>query len=144
LLVKAPDNLCFIRTPQYWSDCQGEKRTTYLDTVAPVLAEGVRFLRDAPLESGCCAGRFLRECDLKTGGPIDKTCMAAYFLSLGHLERWAKRHSSHLAIFDSFMQMVQKHNFQISLKLWHEVWVVPGCNLHIEYNNCHPAMGLLP
>jgi len=94
LRVKAPDNLCFIRTAQDWSNCQGEESATYLETVAPVLAEGVRFLRDAPLESGCCAGRFLRECDLMTGEPLDKTCMAAYFLSLGHLEHWAKTHPS--------------------------------------------------
>lgn len=144
LRVKAPDNLCFIRTAQDWSDCQGEERDSYLETVAPVLAEGVRFLREAPLKSGCCAGRFLHECDLKTGEPFDKTSMAAYFLSLGHLERWAETHPSHLAIFGSFMQMVQKHNFQITLKLWDEVWVAPGRNLHLEYNNCHPATGLLP
>ena len=43
-----------------------------------------------------------------TGEPLDKTCMAAYFLLLGHLEHWAKTHPSHLAIFDSLMQMVQK------------------------------------
>ena len=144
LRVKAPDNLCFVRDTQDWSDCQGEERATYLDSVAPVLAEGVRFLCGTPLESGCCVGRFLRECDLKTGAPLERTCMAAYFLSLGHLERWAKTHPSHLAIFDSFMKMVQKYNFQISLKLWHEVWVVPGNNLHLEYTNCHPATGLLP
>lgn len=144
LRVKAPNNLCFICTAQNWGDCQGEERSTYLDTVAPVLAEGIRFLCNAPLESGCCAGRFLRECDLKTGAPLDKTSMAAYFLSLGHLERWAKTHPCHLAIYDSFMKMVQKHNFQISTKLWHEVWVVPGSHLHLEYNNCHSATGLLP
>jgi phenylacetaldoxime dehydratase/aldoxime dehydratase len=49
-----------------------------------------------------------------------------------------------LAIYESFMQMVQKHNFQISLKLWHEVWTVPGSHLHLEYNNCHSFTGLLP
>ncbi len=144
LRVKAPDNLCFIRTAQNWSDSQEDERTTYLEIVAPVLAAGIRSLCDEPQESGCCLGRFLRECDLKTGNPLDKTCMAAYFLSLGHLERWAKTHPAHLNIYNSFMQMVQKHNFQISLKLWHEVWVVPGCNLHLEYNNCHSATGLLP
>ena len=144
LRVKAPDNLCFIRTAQNWSDCREDERATYLDMVAPVLAGGVRYLCNTPSESGCCTGRFLHECDLKTGVPLDKTCMAAYFLSLDHLERWAKTHPTHLAIFQSFMKMVQKHNFQISLKLWHEVWVVPGNHLHLEYNNCHSATGLLP
>ena len=41
-------------------------------------------------------------------------------------------------------ELAKKHNFQINLKLWHEVWVVPGSHLHLEYHNCHPATGLLP
>ena len=63
---------------------------------------------------------------------------------LAHLEQWVSSHPTHLAIYDRFMAMVQEHNFQLNIKLWHEVAVLPGNGQQFEYINCHPETGLLP
>lgn len=141
LRVKAPANLCVIRSAQDWGACGEAERSSYLESVAPVLERGTLGLRDPA--TGCCAAQLLRETTLD-GEALDKTCVTAFFLSLAHLERWAETHPEHLAIFGSFMQMVQKHEARLDLKLWHEVAVLPEGALHAEYVDCHPGTGLLP
>ncbi len=41
------------------------------------------------------------------------------------------------------MRYVQELNFNIALRLWHEIVVVPATAQHFEYINCHANTGLL-
>ncbi|WP_455852891.1 phenylacetaldoxime dehydratase family protein [Pantoea endophytica] len=50
---------------------------------------------------------------------------------------------THVAIFGGFMRYVQELNFNIALRLWHEIVVVPATAQHFEYINCHANTGLL-
>jgi Haem-containing dehydratase len=139
----APDNVCFIRTAQDWSRCAGPERAIYLEHVAPALERGTRFLQDHPAETGCLSGRFVREVDAD-GAPLDRSCFLAFFASLGDLERWTWSHETHAAIFGSFMDLVVERGGVIDLALWHEVCVLDGDSVEIEYRNCHSGTGLSP
>ncbi|NVL62774.1 phenylacetaldoxime dehydratase, partial [Pseudomonas syringae pv. actinidiae] len=46
-------------------------------------------------------------------------------------------------IFGGFMQYVQTLNFQVQLRLYHEIAVIPSEAQYFEYLNCHPGSGLL-
>jgi aldoxime dehydratase len=111
--------------------------------VRPALLEGMNFLRDHPDETGCCDLRFAEETD-GNGVPLQKTFGLGYFLTLGHLEKWASTHPTHLTIFSRFVIMVRQHRADLKLKLWHEVSVLPAAGQVFEYINCHPGTGLLP
>lgn len=137
------DNLCLIRSGQDWSDTGGEERTLYLDEIAPVLEAGMIYLRDQGDEVGCLSCRFMTALDPATGEPLEKTFGLAHFNDLANLESWAKHHPTHLAIFGGFMKYVQRLNFQVSLRLYHEVTVIPASAQHFEYIGCHPGSGLL-
>lgn len=143
LRVRVPENIAVIRSAQDWSACRDDERAMYRESVHPVLEEGMRFLRDHPLEVGCCDMRMVSELDTH-GAATQRTYGLGYFLSLGHLERWAESHPTHLAIFDSFLKMVERFQGQLDLRLWHEVSVLPGAGQVFEYVNCHPQTGLLP
>jgi len=143
VLITPPENLCLIRSAQNWTACQSEELAIYKNDVHPVLIEGMNYIRDNPIETGCISCRFMDELSL-TGKAQTKTFGLAFFLTMEHLEAWAKSHPSHLAIFQSFHKMVTKLNFQLALKLWHEVIVLPAGEHIFEYVNCHPQTGLLP
>jgi aldoxime dehydratase len=143
LRVTAPENLAVIRSGQDWTNCTGSELAQYDESVRPVLAEGMNFLRDHPDETGCCDLRFAEETN-QNGSPIKKTFGLGYFLTLGHLEKWASTHPTHLAIFSKFLTMVREHGSDLKLKLWHEVSVLPTEGQVFEYINCHPGTGLLP
>jgi aldoxime dehydratase len=143
LRVKAPENLTVIRSGQDWSDCEGVELAQYSDSVRPALVEGMTFLRDHPDETGCCDLRFATETS-RDGSLLKKTFGLGYFLTLGHLEKWAATHPTHLAIFSKFLTMVRQHGSDLKLKLWHEVSVLPAADQVFEYVNCHPGTGLLP
>ncbi|WP_134687483.1 phenylacetaldoxime dehydratase family protein [Brevibacillus migulae] len=140
--VYPPDHICLIRTAQNWSQCSDEERKTYLDLVEPTLLEGSDYIRENPSETGCLSSRFVYEVDLD-GDSLDKSCTIAYFLSLAHLEDWAKSHPSHLKIYQTFFEMLKKHNFATELALWHEVSVLRTDQVIFEYMNCHSSTGLL-
>ncbi|WP_409035782.1 phenylacetaldoxime dehydratase family protein [Pseudomonas corrugata] len=74
---------------------------------------------------------------------IGKKLGLAHFDELAHLEDWAKTHSTHLAIFGGFMRYVRVLDFQVALRLYHEVSVIPADAQCFEYINCHPGSGLL-
>lgn len=143
LTVAAPDNLAIILSAQNWEGCRGEELATYDDVVRPELTAGMAYLRDNPAATGCASCRFMRELD-ETNRPIDKSFASALFVSLKHLEDWAEHHPTHLAIFGAFHRMVKHHDFQLDLKLWHEVAVLENERCRFEYYNCHPRTGLLP
>ncbi|WP_167332443.1 phenylacetaldoxime dehydratase family protein, partial [Mesorhizobium metallidurans] len=85
--ITPPSNLCYIRSGQDYSHCGPEQRQTYLDQIAPVLKEGMDFLRDNGEETSCCSLRFA-----EVVGPGDtgteQTFGLGYFLSIGNLEDW--------------------------------------------------------
>ncbi|MDE0154955.1 MAG: phenylacetaldoxime dehydratase family protein [Gammaproteobacteria bacterium] len=141
--ITPPENICLIRSAQNWMQCQGSELDLYLNDVHPVLLEGMNFIRDNPLETGCISCRFMDELN-GSGEKQSKTFGMAYFLTMAHLESWVRSHPTHLAIFRSFHQMVQQLNFQLDLKLWHEVIVLPEGPHVFEYLNCHERTGLLP
>lgn len=143
LRVRPSGNLCLIRSGQNWSACGQDELAVYDQDLRPVLQAGMDFLRDNPLETGCLSCRFMNELALD-GTPQKKSFGLACFLSLKHLEDWAKSHPTHLAIFGGFHQFVKKRNFEIELKLWHEIAVMPAGSAFGEYLNCDPESGLLP
>jgi aldoxime dehydratase len=67
-----------------------------------------------------------------------------YFLTLGHLEKWAPMRPTHLAIFARFLTMVREYGKDLKLKLWHEVSVLTSEDQIFAYLNCHHDTGLLP
>lgn len=141
--MKVPENLAIIRSGQDWTDCGGEELAQYNESVRPALVAGMNFLRDHADETGCCDLRFAEETS-RDGSPMKKTFGLGYFLTLGHLEKWASTHPTHLAIFSKFLTMARVHGTNLKLKLWHEVSVLPAANQIFEYVNCHPETGLLP
>lgn len=143
LRVKVPENLAVIRSGQDWTNCAGAELAQYRESVRPALLEGMDFLRDHPDETGCCDLRFAEETN-RDGSPLKKTFGLGYFLTLGHLEKWASTHPTHLAIFSKFLTMAREHGSNLELKLWHEVSVLPAEGQVFEYVNCHPDTGLLP
>jgi len=141
--VTPPENLAVIRSGQDWTRCIGEELATYLSDVHPKLIEGMNYLRDHPEQTGCCACRFAVERDAG-GGEATRSFGFAMFVSLRHLETWSKSHPTHLAIFNSFHRMIQKHKDARGLRLWHEVLVLGQPNRDFVYVNCHERTGLLP
>lgn len=141
--IAAPENLCLIHSAQNWAECEEGELATYLEDVQPVLTEGMQFLSDNSDETGCISCRYVTEHD-GTGNELPRSFGYAWFTSMSHLEAWAKSHPTHLKIFGEFHKMVEKHNFDIKLKLWHEVAVVGEGGGVFDYINCHPKTGLLP
>ncbi|GAA1563816.1 phenylacetaldoxime dehydratase family protein [Dactylosporangium maewongense] len=137
-----PDNLCLIRTAQDWSRCRDEERETYTRLVAPTLHVGAQYIATHP-DSGCVAAQLVEEVDDTWSRAYEKTSVIAWWVSLGHLEEWTVNHPTHQAIYSAFHQMLQRHNFQLDLRLWHEVCVLPAGAAEFEYVNCPEDTGLL-
>jgi hypothetical protein len=140
--IKAPKNLCYIRSGQDYSHCGAEQRKTYVEEIAPVLKDGMDYLRDNPEETGCCLLRFA-ELVGSGSAATEQTFGLGYFLSLGNLEDWSSTHRTHLVIFSKWQQMYRKYDFNIELRTWHEVGILRG-QTEFEYVNCHPETGILP
>lgn len=141
--VAAPGNVCLIRTAQDWTHCNEEERKTYFDLVKPTLHKAHEFLSTHPEETGCISAKMIQEVD--AGGEfLDKTCVVGFFLSLKHLEKWTHDHATHKAVFGTYLEMMQRHNFSLDLSLWHEVSVLQPEDLELEYVNCHPNTGFIP
>ena len=143
ITVIAPGNLNLIRSAQDWSQSQGDERELYLKDVHPALIEGMDFLTNNPLETGCCYLRFMTELS-EDNQPQERTFAMGMFLSIKHLEDWSKSHPTHLKIFDSFIEFAQKIGDNMTLNLWHEVSVLPRGAGDYQYINCHAQTGLIP
>lgn len=137
------ENLCLIRSGQDWGATRDKERDLYLHDIQPVLEKGMTYLRDEGGPLGCLSCRFMRVLDTSTGEPLEKSFGLAHFDELAHLEDWAKTHPTHLAIFGGFMRYVRALDFQVALRLYHEVSVIPAGAQCFEYINCHPGSGLL-
>lgn len=137
-----PGNLCLIRTAQDWSHCADAERRTYTGDVAPTLLAGARYIAAHP-DSGCVGARFVEEV-ADRDRPLERTSVVAWWVSLAHLEEWTVAHPTHQAIFGAFHRMLQRHDFRLDLRLWHEVCVLPAGAAEFEYVNCPDGTGLLP
>ena len=142
LRVAGHENLAVIRSGQDWSETTGRERSLYLDQMEPVLRRGMAFLGGQGLEAGCYSNRYVRHVDAN-GNPLEKSFGLSFWRSLGDLEKWAEVHPTHVAIFGTFMTIVQELQFQLALRLYHEVSVLAADEQEYEYINCHPATGLL-
>ncbi len=140
--IRPSGNLAFIRSGQDWSATEGKERDFYLQEVEPVLREGMDFLRDQGQSIGCYANRYMRDLDSALN-PTEKSFGISFWKSLEHMERWSESHPTHVAIFGTFMKMVQAMNFNLQLRLYHEVVVVKADEQQFDYVNCHPKTGLL-
>jgi Haem-containing dehydratase len=137
-------NLAVIRSGQDWSRTSPDERKLYLDTMHPVLIEGMNFLRDKGGEIGCYSCRFmdvLEPTSMMTG--TEQTFGLAYFDDLASLEKWSKEHQTHLNIFGGFLQYAKKLNFDVTLHLYHEVLVLKPEQQYFEYIGCHPKTGMM-
>ena len=141
-VVRGQDNLCLIRSGQDWTDTDGDERQMYLGEVEPVLRAGMEFLRDEGRAIGCYANRYLRVVD-ERGEPTDKSFGMSWWRSLADLDRWAKDHPTHKAIFGQAMKYLSTMGPAARLRLYHEVTVAAADDQHFEYLGCHPRTGLL-
>lgn len=135
--VAGPDNLAVIRSGQDWGDTGERERGLYLGDIEPVLAAGMEFLTQEGRPVGCWSNRYMRHAG------AEKSFGLSYWRSLGDLEAWAESHPTHLAIFNGFLGMAGALQFQLDLRLYHEVCVLRPEQQFLEYINCHPGTGLL-
>ncbi|MGQ2924260.1 MAG: phenylacetaldoxime dehydratase family protein [Hydrogenophaga sp.] len=142
VIVPGVGNAALIRSGQDWGETQGEERQLYLSDIEPVLGAGMDFLEQKGDAVGCFYNRYMQHID-RTGKPIEKSFGLSLWRTLEHMERWSESHPTHLAIFGTFMRVVQQMNFQLKLRLYHEVSVVRAEEQHLEYVNCHPDTGVL-
>ncbi len=134
-----PANLCLIRSGQIWAHCQSQERSIYFEQVQPHLLAGVQFLADTP-STGCLSSRFLQEQTID-GEDLESTSFVGWFTDLSALEAWAESHPTHLAIFNSFLEMVGELGGAIQLRLWHEVAVLPQGTVEVAGGDPSPLSG---
>lgn len=136
------DNVTLIRSGQDWGATSGKERDLYLKDIEPALRKGMEFLRDDGGKEGCYYNRYMRLVDAH-GKEQEKTFGLSLWKSLAHLEAWAESHPTHIAIFGTFMRVIKEMNFDMKLRLYHEVMVAHADEQTYEYVNCHPKTGLL-
>jgi aldoxime dehydratase len=135
-------NVAMIRSGQDWTNTTGKERELYLGDMEPILRSGMDFLRNNGRAIGCYSNRYMQHMD-EAGQPLEKSFGYSYWHSLGEMERWSESHPTHVAIFGTFMRIVQELNFQLDLRLYHEVSVLKPEEQQFEYINCHPRTGLM-
>ncbi|KAK7750296.1 hypothetical protein SLS62_007813 [Diatrype stigma] len=143
--VPGKKNLAIIRSGQDWSATRSEERTLYLETMHPVLARGMGFLRDRGGEVGCYSCRFMDVVgeDDQNNDSTDRTFGLAYFDELASLEAWSREHQTHLDIFRGFFRYARSLDNSIGLRLFHEVLVLEPEQQLFEYIGCHGGTGML-
>jgi aldoxime dehydratase len=140
--VYAPLNLVAIRSGQFWANAQSEQKTDYLEQLQPKLMRGMKYLEENKNDTGCLSVRVMSNVNA-SGEERAETSTLAYFLSLGHMERWSKSHETHLDIYRHAIAMNRKFGAKREVITWHEVFVLTGSN-RFEYINCHDSTGILP
>lgn len=143
LAVRPPSGLAVIRSGVSWAACGAEQRGSYERNVRPKLDAGMAYLRENPIEAGCAALRQVVLADA-TGGALEEAYSLGHFLSLGHLEAWAKTHPTHLAIYHRALAERKTYQETLELRTYNEIHVLGRDALDFEYVNCAPSTGLLP
>jgi aldoxime dehydratase len=140
--VLGHENVAIIRSGQEWTETAGKERELYLNDMEPVLRQGMDFLRDKGSSIGCYSNRYMTHID-GAGNPIEKSFGLSSWRSLADMERWSESHPTHVAIFGTFMRIVQELQFQLKLRVYHEVSVLKPDEQEYEYINCHANTGML-
>ncbi|KAH6612047.1 heme-containing dehydratase protein [Boeremia exigua] len=142
--VPGKKNLCVIRSGQDWSATLPAERKLYLETMHPVLVKGMTFLRDEGKEIGCYANNLWDVIDSSTyEANLEKTYGLGFFDDLSSLEQWSKSHQTHIDIFGGFLMYAKKLNNVLSLRLFHEIYVLEEKDQSFEYVGCHKDTGML-
>jgi hypothetical protein len=141
--VPGKKNLCVIRSGQDWSDTLPAERKLYLETMHPVLIEGMTFLRDQGREVDCYAMNLWDVVDSTSyEANRESTFGLGYFDDLASLEYWSKSHQTHINIFGGFLMYAKKLNNVLSLRLFHEIYVLEPEQQFFEYVGCHEVTGM--
>lgn len=142
--VLGKKNLAVIRSGQDWSGAPEEEQLLYAETMYPVLRQGMDFLRDSGREVGCYSCRFM-EGQGRTRGYADaqKTFGLAYFADLGALEAWSREHETHRRIYGGFFGYAKALQNNLSLRFFHEVFVLKPEQQFFEYIGCTAGTGML-
>lgn len=143
LAIRPPTGLAVIRSGVSWAACGAEQRESYEHNVRPKLDAGMDYLRRNPVEAGCPVLRQVVLTDA-AGRPLEEAYSLGLFLSLYHLETWAKHHPTHLAIYHRAMAERRKYQDTLELRTYNEIYVLDGDAFDFEYVNCPPSMGLIP
>jgi aldoxime dehydratase len=141
--IQPPKNMAVIRSGVSWEHCEGEQLKDYQSRIKPALDAGMDYLRNNPRDTGCFALRQVN-CVSGAGDELAEAYSLGAFVSLGHLESWAKDHPSHLAIYTRAMAARHKYQDQLQLRTYNEIFIVEENNPPFEYFNCHSRTGLLP
>lgn len=142
LSLSVPLNCAVIRSGQNLENVEEKELQYYQQEVEPHLVEGMAFLDTSYDETGCYNSRLMTETDA-SGNIQKRTFGLVYFVSLRHMEEWAKSHPTHLKIFTSFLKYAGELGPEMQIRLWHEVVSIPEQNPNFEYINCHNKTGLL-
>ncbi|KAL4912646.1 hem-containing dehydratase protein [Aspergillus aurantiobrunneus] len=139
------DNLVHIRSGQFWENCNAAETEAYETTLEPTLRAGLRYVWENRAETGAMGLRFLRNHrdDQNPEQEAKETCAAGFFRNLEDLERWAKRHPSHLAIFNGAIRHAKTFGEKRKFRTWHEVSVLKKGEAEFEYVNCLPETGVI-
>jgi hypothetical protein len=142
--VPGKKNLCVIRSGQDWSNTLPDERKLYLETMHPVLVKGMNFLRDNGQETGCYSMNLWDVVDSETHEVNrERTFGLGFFDDLASLEVWSKSHQTHVNIFGGFLMYARKLNNAISLRLFHEIYVLEEEHQFFEYVGCHEDTGMM-
>lgn len=141
-ITDVPEKLCVIRSGVSWENCGEEQLNSYTKNLEPKLDAGMDYLRKNPVETGCCSLRQVEYLD-QNGKPSNEAYSLGIFLSYSHLEDWAHKHPTHLAIYTRALAEREKYQDRLELKTYHEIYVLNN-DVKFEYLNCHSKTGLLP
>lgn len=142
--VPGKKNLCVIRSGQDWSATLPEERKLYLESMHPVLIKGMTFLHDEGHEIGCYTNNLWNVVDSSTyEANRENTFGLGFFDDLSSLEYWSKSHQTHINIFGGFLMYAKKLDNVLSLRLFHEIYVLEEGQQYFEYIGCHGETGML-
>ncbi|KAK3627118.1 hypothetical protein LTR56_012575 [Elasticomyces elasticus] len=136
------NNMCHIRSGQYWEKCPDDERIAYEENLQQTLMTGMRYLWAHPEETGTIGLRFLQNTN-SDGELMKETCGAGFHRNWADLEKWSSRHPSHLAIFNGAIAHAKKFGEGRKLMTWHEVSILKEGEAQFEYVNCAPETGVI-
>ncbi|PLN84901.1 heme-containing dehydratase protein [Aspergillus taichungensis] len=161
-----PHNLVYIRSGQFWANCEEAERRLYEERLEPTLRKGLAYLWENLDESGAMALRYLSTTNSgftpsssssspssstsssptpaqTSEGQSRESCVTGFFRNLTDLESWAKQHASHLAIYTGALRHAKTFGDKRRFRTWHEVAVLRGGEARFEYVNCPPGTGVM-
>lgn len=145
------NNLCHIRSGQFWENCDEVELEAYESKLKQTLLSGLSYLWENPYENGVIGLRFLRNLPKSTNGEMNghgpekrkETCGAGFFRNMSDLEHWAEKHMSHLKIWTGAISHSKRFGPDMGLRLFHEVSILKKGEASFEYVNCAPETGAI-